>query len=94
MFLSSKKKRCLTVTQNEILLYEGDWNKLPLTEEIILEKSIEFFNDSEPCVIHREAVHIRLLAELEQLIASPDFHSQFCACTGFPADCKLSFSEK
>lgn len=94
MFLKPKKKRYLTVTQNETLLYEGLWNELPLTEEIILEKSVEFFDDREPCAIHREAVHVRLLAELEQLFSSTDFHSQFCAYTGFPADCKLSFSEK
>lgn len=94
MFLKPKKKRYLTVTQNETLLYEGLWNELPLAEEVILEKSIEFFNDREPCVIHRSAVQMRLLAELEQLLSSPGFHEQFCAYTGFPADCKLSFSEK
>lgn len=94
MFLRSKKKRYLTVTQNETLLYEGFWNELPLAEEVILEKSIEFFNDREPCAIHRGAVHMRLLAELEQLFSSPDFHSLFCAYTGFPTDCELSFSEK
>lgn len=94
MFLKSKKKRYLTVTQNETLLYEGLWNDLPLTEKVILEKSIEFFNDKEPCAIHRGAVHMRLLAELEQLFSSPDFHSRFCAYTGFPTDCSLNFSEK
>lgn len=94
MFLRSKKKSYLSVTQNETLLYEGFWNELPLKEEVILQKSIEFFDDREPCVIHRTAVHVRLLAELEQLFSSPDFHVQFCSYTGFPADCKLSFSEK
>lgn len=94
MFMKSKKKRYLTVTQNEAVLYEGPWNELPLTEEVILEKSIEFFNDREPCVIHRSAVHMRLLAELEQIFSSPDFHSRFCAYTGYPENCKYSFSEK
>ena len=94
MFLKAKKKRYLTVTQDETLLYEGLWNELPLTEEVILKKSIEFFNDREPCAIHRGAVHMRLLAELEQLFSCPDFHDRFCTYTGFPTDCKLSFSEK
>lgn len=94
MFLGAKKKRYLTVTQNDALLYEGFWNELPVKEEVILEKSIEFFNDREPCVIHRTAVHVRLLAELEQILSSPDFHGRFCAWTGFPADCSISFSEK
>lgn len=94
MFLMTKKKRYLTVMQKETLLYEGLWNELPLAENVILEKSIEFFDDKEPCAIHRSAVHVRLLAELEQLFSSPDFHSRFCAYTGFPTDCKFNFSEK
>ena len=60
MFLKAKKKRYLTVTCHEAVLYEGYWTELPLAEEIILEKSIEFFNDKEPCAIHRGAVHLRL----------------------------------
>ena len=55
MFLKAKKKRYLTVTCHEAVLYEGYWTELPLAEEIILEKSIEFFNDKEPCAIHRGA---------------------------------------
>ena len=94
MFFKSKKKRYLTVTQNGAVLYEGLWSELPMAEDVILEKSIEFFNDREPCAIHRGAVQVRLLAELEKLSSSPAFHSQFCAWTGFPADCSLSFSEK
>lgn len=94
MFLKSRKKRYLIVTQNEALLYEGFWDELPLAEKVIIEKSIEFFDDREPCVIHRTAVHVRLMAELEQLLSSPDFHSQFYAFTGFPTDCKISLSEK
>ncbi len=94
MFLKSRKKRYLIVTQNEALLYEGFWDELPLAEKVIIEKSIEFFDDREPCVIHRTAVHVRLMAELEQLLSSPDFHSQFCAFTGFPTDCKISLSDK
>ena len=94
MFLKPKKKRYLTVIQNETILYEGLWDELPLAEGVIIEKSIEFFDDREPCAIHRGAVHVRLLAELEQILSSPNFHSQFCIYTGFPTDCKLNFSEK
>ena len=38
MFLKAKKKRYLTVTCHEAVLYEGYWTELPLAEEIILEK--------------------------------------------------------
>ena len=67
MFLKRKKKRYLKVTLDETVLYDGLWDNLPITEEVIIEKSIEFFNDPEPCAIHRGAVQIRLLAELDTL---------------------------
>ena len=47
-------------------VYRGTLTDLPLKEEIILEKSEEFFNDPNPCFIHRSAVRVRLLAELEE----------------------------
>ena len=94
MLLKHKKKRCLTVTLGDSVIYDGFWDNLPLTEEITIEKSIEFFNDPEPCAIHRSAVQIRLLAELEALISSPDFKELFASYTGFSQECELTFSEK
>ncbi|MCR5557232.1 MAG: hypothetical protein K6F75_06705 [Butyrivibrio sp.] len=94
MLLKAKKKRYLTVTHNEALIYDGFWSDLPFTEEIIINKSIEFFDDKEPCAIHRGAVHMRLLAELEQLLSTPDFQKLFCLYTGFPMDCAVHLSEK
>ncbi len=46
------------------LLYQGDLKDLPLKESVIIEKSIYFFNDPEPCYIHRGAVQVRLTEEL------------------------------
>ena len=94
MFLKHKKKRFLTVTLDNTILYDGLWDNLPLAEEIIIEKSIEFFDDKEPCEIHRGAVQIRLLAELEALLSTSDFKSLFLTYTGFPPECELTFSEK
>lgn len=39
---------------------------LPLKEEVIIAKSIEFFNDDSPCFIHRSAVMKRLYSEIEE----------------------------
>lgn len=94
MFLKHKKKRFLTVKLDNTLLYDGLWDNLPLTEEIIINKSIEFFDDKEPCEIHRSAVQIRLLAELDALYGAPDFMDLFLTYTGFPPECELTFSEK
>lgn len=49
-------------------IYDGFLKDIPLKETIILEKSVEFFNDPEPCHIHRGAVRVRLTAEIQQEI--------------------------
>lgn len=55
------------------VLYEGLLKDLPIKEAVILEKSVHFFDDPEPCYIHRNAVRMRLTQELlEELISSPD----------------------
>jgi hypothetical protein len=47
---------------------------LPLREEVVLKWSMEWFNDPEPCMIHRTAVMKRLFMEwaeyLEPAMAS------------------------
>ncbi len=93
MFPKRKKKRYVTVTLDKTVLYDGLWDDLPFAEEVIIAKSIEFFNDKEPCAIHRGAVQVRLLAELELLFADPGFKELFLSYTGFPKECELTFSE-
>ena len=46
------------------VLFSGNLEDLPLKEEWIIQKSVEFFNDPEPCFIHRGAVAVRLLNEI------------------------------
>ena len=48
------KKICL-IDDNEVV-FQGKLTALPIKEEVIIEKSILYFNDSEPCFIHRSAV--------------------------------------
>lgn len=61
------------VLAGERVLYEGKLKDIPLKETVILEKSVHFFNDPEPCYIHRGAVRIRLTEELHQeLLARTD----------------------
>ncbi len=94
MFIKHKKKRYLTVTCGGSVLYDGPWNDLPFAEEVIINKSIEFFDDKEPCEIHRGAVQLRLIAELEQVFSDSSFKERFLSYTGFPKECELTFSEK
>ncbi len=98
--LFRKKKLYLTVSDHGRILYDGLWNDLPFSEETILSKSVEYFDDPEPCYIHRDAVQLRLSAELTGLLnaqytaPTPEFMAQFIAHTGFPEGCILTFSEQ
>lgn len=51
---------------NGQVLYEGRIYGLPLRENAILQKSIEFFNDPDPCYKHRGAVHVRMWSDIEK----------------------------
>lgn len=69
-----KKKvtKYITITAQNEILYSGKWHELTFAEDIILSYSIRFFDDPDPCFIHREAVRVRLLAELEKEFPGPD----------------------
>lgn len=54
---------CAIGKDNRIVL-EKNLKHLPLREESIIAKSIEFFNNPEPCMIHRSAVINRICMEL------------------------------
>ncbi len=71
MFFKAKKSSLkalplLRLYVESRLIYDGLLKDLPLKEEIILQKSVEFFDDPDPCHIHRSAVRVRLVAELEK----------------------------
>lgn len=48
-------------------LYDGALTALSVPEPLIIELSIEFFDDPEPCQIHRGAVLRRVFMELMEL---------------------------
>jgi hypothetical protein len=50
------------------VLFEGPLNELRFSEALIIAKSRHFFNDPEPCFIHRSAVAARLFGELNLLL--------------------------
>lgn len=68
MFKRKTKKQKPEVSlydSNDVLLFRGELNSIPIKEAVVLHKSIEFFNDHDPCYIHRGAVTMRLLGEIE-----------------------------
>lgn len=49
------------------VLYDGALTALTVPEPLIIELSMEFFDDPEPCQIHRGAVLRRVFMELMEL---------------------------
>ena len=65
MFFKSKKPtEVLCIYSKGNLLYQGEIKDIPLKESVILQKSVAFFDDPDPCYIHRSAVRVRLTEEL------------------------------
>lgn len=50
------KKKTIKIIKNEQVLYNGKLIDLPLKDEYIIKKSIELFDDEDPCIIHKSYV--------------------------------------
>ena len=64
MFFKKQPIPYLTLYLGDQEIYSGRLSDLPIQEKMILEKSVQFFNDPEPCHIHRNAVRSRLTEEI------------------------------
>lgn len=82
-----KKTKYITVHYEDTILYDGKWDELPFDEKIIIEYSIKFYDDPDPCYIHRSAVRIRLLAELEESYESSKNNGTASSWVDFLARC-------
>jgi hypothetical protein len=49
-------------------LMDKKLTSLPLKEEFIIQKSIEWFDDPEPCMIHRSAVMNKIYTRIGEYI--------------------------
>jgi hypothetical protein len=49
-------KQYVTIKQKEKVLYEGRISDIPIKESAIIQKSIELFDDEDPCIIHQSYV--------------------------------------
>lgn len=50
------------------VLFERKLTAIPLKEEAIIRRSIEYFSDPEPCMIHRSAVMRRIFMEFGEFL--------------------------
>mgnify|MGYP000394751636 FL=1 len=49
-------KQFITIIKNERILYEGRISDIPIKEKYIISKSVELFDDDDPCIIHKSYV--------------------------------------
>lgn len=60
--------QCARITGAQGVLFEGAITALDIPEALTIELSIEFFDDPEPCQIHRSAVARRVFMELSEVL--------------------------
>ncbi len=52
------------------VLFEEELERLQIDESVVLSLSVEFFDDPQPCEIHRSAVIMRALEEIRLACAA------------------------
>lgn len=92
---ATKSIKCIKIFTEKETLYDGPFIELPIPDQVIINKSILFYNDPTPCFIHRGAVRCRLIAEMEHELLSCEGATSnetlqieqltlFCSYTSFP----------
>lgn len=61
-------KKIKVYNQSGDIVFNNKIMNLQLPEHLVIEKSIKWFNDPDPCFIHKSAVMKRLFIELEDHI--------------------------
>lgn len=50
------------------ILFNGNILDIPIKEDYIIKKSIEIFDDDDPCIIHKSFVIKKIVEELLEII--------------------------
>jgi hypothetical protein len=68
MFKRKRKKdpALIRIVKNGEIIYAGPVYELPLSDSCVIAGSIAFFDDPEPCMIHRTAVISRYYTQIER----------------------------
>ena len=52
------------------VIFQGRITSLPLKEEKVIKKSMEMFNDSDPCIIHKTYVMKKIILDIDDYLNS------------------------
>lgn len=58
---------------DEKIIYNGLILDMPIKEEYIIKKSIDIFDDEDPCIIHKSYVIKKIVDEFLKYISSKDY---------------------
>jgi hypothetical protein len=72
---NKEKTFILTITDKNTTLYNGPINELPILNSQVIAGSIEFYDDPEPCMIHRSAVISRYYIQIEAWLEDINYQS-------------------
>lgn len=75
MFKKKKEKRTIRIIKDGIIIFDGELYELPIKDERIISGSIEFFNDPEPCMIHRSAVISKYYMQIENWLDDVNYEN-------------------
>jgi len=57
----------LTIKRNDEVVYQGNILDMPIKSDWIIKKSIELFDDDDPCIIHKSFVIKKYVDEFLKL---------------------------
>lgn len=60
-------KQKVIIKKDDSVLFKGKILNIPIKEDIIIKRSIEVFDDEDPCIIHQSYVIKDLCSELLDL---------------------------
>lgn len=73
-------KHKIQIETNDKIVYSGRLIDIPIKEEVIIKKSIELFDDEDPCIIHKSYVIkefadiiLQLLRNNDNIVNTSDF---------------------
>jgi hypothetical protein len=61
-------KQKVKVFENDKQIYKGRLIELPIKEQYIIKKSIELFDDEDPCIIHQSFVYKEYASQILDLL--------------------------
>ena len=62
------------------VVYHGPMNELPIKEEYMLEKSMELYQEPEPCVIYRTHIAKKLYLDIYESLAKRLQKGEYACC--------------